>query len=86
VATPKLSKLSRELVDAFTDSAKHWGWVEDQGYGSMVKRALADFTEDKLALEKRIATLEKANAKLRLENKHLAKGYIDTKPMPGANL
>jgi hypothetical protein len=86
MATPKLTKISRELVDAFTDSAKRWGWTEDQGYGSLVKRTLKEFTEDKLALEKRIAKLEKDNAKLRLENKDLAKGYLDTKPMPGANL
>jgi hypothetical protein len=74
MAKPKLSKASQELLDSLVDSAKQWGWVEDQGYGSMVKRTLSEFEEDRDALAQRIAKLERENRKLRLENKDLATG------------
>lgn len=54
----KLTKASKTLLDNFTDSAKRWGWTEDQGYEVEPERDFKEFETDRAALIKRILQLE----------------------------
>ena len=65
----KISKASHNLLEDFAQSAKDWGWMEDQGYGKDVRYAEDQFSDTKEALEKRIAKLESQVTDLRKKSR-----------------
>ena len=64
-----ISKASRNLLEDFAQSAKDWGWTEDQGYGEDVGYCEDQFHDTKEALEKRIAKLESQVTDLRKKSR-----------------
>lgn len=57
---PKLSKASTAALEAFDEAARDWGLTQEWGTGSYVDRSKADYNGTKLALQRRIAALERA--------------------------
>lgn len=64
-----LSKKGSTIIDEFDDSARDWGWTQDQGTGQYVNTSEQRYNESKAALIKYILSLETKVKSLKLKEK-----------------
>lgn len=60
-----LNPKTKKLLNAFDEAAKQWGWEADQGFGSSVNEAKAEYEDAKQALSDHVLKLENEVRKLK---------------------